>query len=173
MFLDLSAAFDTVDQEKLLKILDVELGIRGIALEWFRSFLCGRTQRVKIGDSYSEEVALDFGVAQGSILGPPLFNAYTKSFPDKMKVQTRFSVEGYADDHQLLKQFNVLFQVEVLGDDLQKSFQAIEDWMSEYFLKLNATKTKIMIVAPPSVREEISCQWHFYQRKVHTICGLC
>ena len=155
MFLDLSAAFDTVDQEKLLKILDEELGIRGIALEWFRSFLCGRTQRVKIGDSYSEEVALDFGVAQGSILGPPLFNAYTKSFPDKMKVKISFTVEGYADDHQLFKQFNLLFQVEVLGDDLRKSFQAIEDWMSEYFLKLNATKTKIMIIAPPSIREQI------------------
>ena len=165
MFLDLSAAFDTVDQEKLLKILDEELGIRGMALEWFRSFLCGRTQRVKIGDSYSEEVALDFGVAQGSILGPPLFNAYTKSFPDKMKVQIRFSVEGYADDHQLLKQFNVLFQVEVLGDDLQKSFQAIEDWMSEYFLKLNATKTKIMIVAPSSVREEILVNGTFINGK--------
>ena len=93
MFLDLSAAFDTVDQEKLLKILDEELGVRGTALEWFRSFLCGRTQRVKIGDCYSENVALDFGVAQGSILGPPLFNAYTRSFPEKMKV-TRFSVEG-------------------------------------------------------------------------------
>ena len=165
MFLDLSAAFDTVDQEKLLKILDEELGIRGIALEWFRSFLCGRTQKVKIGDSYSEEMALDFGVAQGSILGPPLFNAYTKSFPDKMKVKIRFSVEGYADDHQLLKQFNVLFQVEVLGDDLQKSFQAIEDWMSEYFLKLNATKTKIMIVAPPSVRKEIIVNGTFINGK--------
>ena len=110
-------------------------------------------------------MALDFGVAQGSILGHPLFNAYTKSFPDKMKVQIRFSVEGYADDHQLLKQFNVLFQVEVLGDDLQKSFQAIDDWMSEYFLKLNATKTKIMIVAPPSIREEILVNGTFINGK--------
>ena len=165
MFLDLSAAFDTVDQEKLLKILDEELGIRGIALDWFRSFLCGRTQRVKIGDSYSEEVDLDFGVAQGSILGPPLFNAYTKSFPDKMKAEINFTVEGYADDHQLFKQFNLLFQVEVLGEDLQKSFQAIEDWMSQYFLKLNATKTKIMIIAPTSIREKIIVNGTFINGK--------
>ena len=86
MFLDLSAAFDTVDQDKLLQILDKELGIRGIALKWFESFLKGRTQRVMIGNSYSSEETLDFGVAQGSILGPPFFNAYTRTFPDKVKV---------------------------------------------------------------------------------------
>ena len=113
MFLDLSAAFDTVDQEKLLTILDEELGIRGTALTWFKSFLQGRTQRVKIGDSYSEEEPLDFGVAQGSILGPPLFNAYCRSFPGRVKVTVDYSVEGYADDHQLLKPFNLVCQVQV------------------------------------------------------------
>ena len=86
MFLDLSAAFDTVDQEKLLNILDKEMGIRGTALEWFRSFLQGRTQKVKVGEAYSDEMTLDYGVAQGSILGPPLFNSHTRTFfPAKLK----------------------------------------------------------------------------------------
>ena len=165
MFLDLSAAFDTVDQDKLLRILDEELGIRGIALEWFRSFLKGRTQRVKIGDSYSSVETLDFGVAQGSILGPPLFNAYTRSFPDYMKVTVHYSVEGYADDHQLQKQFNLVFQVEVLGENLERCFEFIESWMREYFLKLNATKTKIMIIAPPSVRENLIINGTFVNGK--------
>ena len=40
----------------------------------FESFLTGRTQKVKIGDEYSDELELDFGVTQGSILGPKLFN---------------------------------------------------------------------------------------------------
>ena len=52
IFLDLSAAFDTIDPEKLLQILHDELGIGGVALEWFRSFLVGRTQRVKIEDEF-------------------------------------------------------------------------------------------------------------------------
>ena len=43
MLLDLSAAFDTVDQEKLLSILKDEIGIEGTALKWFRSFIVGRT----------------------------------------------------------------------------------------------------------------------------------
>ena len=165
MFLDLSAAFDTVDQEKLLKILDEELGIRGTALEWFRSFLQGRTQRVKIGESYSEEETLDFGVAQGSILGPPLFNAYTRSFPGKVKVRVRYTVEGYADDHQLYKQFNLVLQVEFLSEDIDNCFSFIESWMSEFFLKLNATKTKIMIIAPACIREKIIVNGTFINGK--------
>ena len=43
LLLDLSAAFDTVDHEKLLNMLEVELGITGIALQWFKEFLTNRT----------------------------------------------------------------------------------------------------------------------------------
>ena len=155
MFLDLSAAFDTVDQGKLLQILKNDIGIRGVALKWFESYLCCRTQKVKIGDSYSSEVVLDFGVTQGSILGPKLFNIYTKPFPTKLHV-VKVSVEGYADDHQLLKQFNLIFQVEVLGEGIEKIFTVIEKWMSDNFLKLNSGKTKIMIIAPDGVQQEIT-----------------
>ena len=62
------AAFDTADQNKLLKILYDEIGIHGIAFSWFGSFLLNRTQQVKIGDSYSSENILQFGVPQYLIL---------------------------------------------------------------------------------------------------------
>ena len=80
LLLDLSAAFDTVDQSKLLHILQHEIGVEGLALQWFTSFLCNRTQKVKIGDDYSEEGLLDYGVAQGSVLGPDLFKIYIRLF---------------------------------------------------------------------------------------------
>ena len=79
VLLDLSAAFDTVDHSKLLHILKFEIGIDGTALKWFESFLVGRTQTVKIGDEYSEILELLYGVAQGSVLGPPLFKIYIGS----------------------------------------------------------------------------------------------
>ena len=59
-------------------------------------------------------------------------------------MKVRYTVEGYADDHQLYKQFNLVYQVEFLDEDLNNCFSFIESWMNEYFLNLNATKTKII-----------------------------
>ena len=47
IFLDLSAAFGTIDIERILEILQTEIGVDGVALQWFKSFLTGRTQRVQ------------------------------------------------------------------------------------------------------------------------------
>lgn len=164
MFLDLSAAFDTVDQDRLLKILHDDMGIRGVALKWFESYLRKRTQKVKIGEQYSDEIELDFGVTQGSILGPKLFNIYTKPFPEQLKVVS-VSVEGYADDNQLMKQFNIIFQVEALGESIEETFRVIESWMVENFLKLNSGKTQIMVVAPEGILKYIIINGTFINGK--------
>lgn len=79
LLLDLSAAFDTVDQDLLLSILSNDIGIHGTALKWFSSFIKDRTVEVKINDSYSGTDTLDFGVPQGSVLGPTLFGIYIRS----------------------------------------------------------------------------------------------
>ena len=51
LIIDLSAAFDTVSHSLLLNILFREIGLRGNALRWFKSFLLNRSQRVKVGDT--------------------------------------------------------------------------------------------------------------------------
>ena len=154
LLLDLSAAFDTVDHEKLLSILESEIGITGVALEWFRQFLTNRTQRVKVGDCYSDIALLLYGVIQGSILGPRLFNIYIRSVYKRVE-PTKFEIVGFADDHQLLKQFVISLKLTALGEDIRYCLREMADWMTEFFLCLNQTKTKILVIAPPAVKAKI------------------
>ena len=110
MLLDLSAAFDTVNQDKLLCILRDEIGI-----------LQGRTQTVKIGDVYSDEKELKHGVPQGSVPRPDLSNIYIRSLRKHVE-PARFDIFGFSDDHQLMKCFLPVFQVKALGEDIMNCF---------------------------------------------------
>ena len=61
----LSAAFDTVDHDILIHRLQSLLGLRGSAVQWFRSYLRGRSQQVTINGALSKKFGLEFGVPQG------------------------------------------------------------------------------------------------------------
>ena len=77
VLLDLSAAFDTIDHSGLLQCLSEWFGFSGSVLSWFRSYLHGRSQSVKIDGTLSDPVDIQFDVPQGSVLGPILFSLYT------------------------------------------------------------------------------------------------
>ena len=73
VLLDLSSAFDTVDHELLLRRHQVTFGIADTALQSFRCYLAGRSQRVLLNGNFSEDFSPPHGVPQGSCLGPLLF----------------------------------------------------------------------------------------------------
>ena len=75
--LDLSAAFDTVDHDILIRRLQSTFGISGTPLEWVTSFLGGRTQEVVFQGRRSATSTVTGGVPQGSVLGALLFLLYT------------------------------------------------------------------------------------------------
>ena len=85
LLLDLSVALDTIDHENLLSRLKHDFGIRGTALNWFRSYLSDRKHYVLIDDHKSTETFLEFGVPQGSVLGPVLFILYTTHLHASLK----------------------------------------------------------------------------------------
>ena len=98
VLLDLSAAFDAIDQLFLVNRLTKWCGVRDTALRWFSSYLSGRSQSVKINESLSKSTGLECGVPQGSVLGPILLSLYTAPLS---KIIGTFSIVKhllYADD---------------------------------------------------------------------------
>ncbi len=110
IFCDLRKAFDCVNHKILLKKL-YNLGIRGIELEWFRSYLNNRKQFVAIGDSHSNTIEINIGVPQGSILGPLLFLIYINDLPNCTSLKTFL----FADDTNLL----------AAGDNITELYQFV------------------------------------------------
>ena len=145
--LDLSAAFDTVDLSKLMQILENHINTKGTALAWFRSFLFGRHQRVKIGSISSHLIATKYGVPQGSVLGPVLFNIYVRNLPSFIK-SFGFASSNYADDTNTRLQFTLQCQYDNIKRRLPELLRQIKTWMDEHFLKLNPDKTEIILFTP-------------------------
>ena len=154
LLLDLSAAFDTVDHDELVSILSNELGIGGIVLDWFRSFLYGRKQATNVKGCTSEFIDMPYGVPQGSVLGPVLFNIYIRKFI-KLLRDAGFIVHGYADDHQVISSFRIEFQYHALAYSLPRCLGIISQFMSSHFLKLNAGKSKLLVFSPHNLRDKI------------------
>ena len=154
IFLDLSAAFDTIDINKILQILEEELGIGGSALKWFKSFLSGRTQRVKINGQYSESLDVPFGAPQGSVLGPRLYNGNVRSQSLAFKKRS-FNSSSFADDSNGRKTFALTFQFNVLKNEVVKCIDEIIKWSFVHYMKINPDKTEIMLFRPPSLNKEV------------------
>ena len=99
--LDLSAAFDCVDHPILLERMSSTFGITGTARCWFSSYLSGRTSRCKVACELSDPQTLNYGVPQGSVVGPQLFNMYTQPLSDVIKLHEGVHFHKYAHDVQL------------------------------------------------------------------------
>ena len=154
IFLDLSAAFDTIDIEKLTQILDEEIGICGNALEWCRSFLTGRTQRVKVDGEYSDSCEVPCGAPQGSVLGPKFFNINVRSQPLVFK-RCMFSTSSFADDSNGRKSFALTFQFQVLKNDVVNCMEQIIKWNNAHYMKINPDKTELLLLVPSSLNKEV------------------
>ena len=145
-FLDLSAAFDTVDHCILLHRLEKMFRIEDKALDWFRTYLTGRTQSVVVGDCESHKKVLECCVSQGSGLGPDLYCKYTLPLGIIIRM-FHILFHMYADDTQLYKSIDPsnFENQKQTAEQLHLCTSEISNWMSNNRLKLNEEKTEFLI----------------------------
>ena len=141
--LDPSAVFDMVDHNLLLAILRPQFGIDGIPLLWIRSYLNNRSFQVQVGSALSKPMDVPYAVPQGSLLGPILFICYIATLENVIQ-DTSTSLLGYADDHTVYNSFLPIDEHWALKN-LSVVTDKIRNWMRQSFLKMNDSKTEIVI----------------------------
>ena len=134
VMIDLQKAFDTCDHSVLLQKLDC----MGIDPDWFRSYLSGRRQCVKVGDTLSSFLDVTCGVPQGSILGPTLFLCYIND----MSVALRCRLALYADDSALMASGP---DSKAVADFLSEQLSQCSAWLIDNRLSLHVGKTECIL----------------------------
>ena len=151
--LDLSAAFDTIDHNILLKRLEMTFGLSDNVLSWFKSYLHTRFQSVSVLGTVSEPSPLQHGVPQGSVLGPVLFVLYSQPLSDTIEKHD-CSFQKYADDTKLSQSDSLPnFNSTVLS--VQTCISDLHVWMDSNKLFMNADKTELMPVGTTSCLKQL------------------
>ena len=155
LFLDLSKAFDTLNHELLLNKLEI-YGVRGIALDWFKSYLNGRSMRLKyqVGDcknkTYSEWYQTKHGTPQSSCLGPLLFLVFCNDL--RLNLEYMSCIQ-FADDTTL---FYADKNLDVLKCCVEHDIEIIMDWFRANSLTLNVQKTKYLLFRPNKSKKAVN-----------------
>ena len=135
---DLSKAFDSVNHNILIQKC-VQLKIDPL---WFSSYLKNRTQSVRVKNSTSKKKYIHFGVPQGSVLGPILFNIFVNDLIVKVK---NCLVVQYADDTQFLHS-SYTNELPRLIRDTEATLKCVKNYFLTNGLMLNAGKTQCILI---------------------------
>ena len=143
IFRDFSKAFDTVNHSILIRKLE-HYGVRGIAKDWFVSYLSNRRQFTSIGATNSEDLPISCGVPQDSVLGPLLFLIYINDFSN---CTDTLDLCLFADDSNLFFfcHKNLLSLESIINSELSY----VKNWLNTNKLSLSIGKSNFVLFHPP------------------------
>ena len=137
IYIDYKKAFDTISHDILLRKLEM-YGFSKSSVEWFRNYLSSRSQRTVVNAVSSSSKRVEYGVPQGSTLGPTLFIIFVNDLFYLPGLNDRNTIM-YADD-------TVLFESDpnaaVVLTRLQNNLDVITKWCDMNLLTINELKTK-------------------------------
>ena len=155
VILDLSTAFDTVDHDFLLDILEKKFGITNNTKQWYQNYIRSRKFRIIIGKDKFKSKQLDYSVTQGSILAAFLFISYASTLD---KIIKDLTIIRYADDHSIMKTFkpSQLDHQPELNTiaTTERSVREIKSWVDIMQLKMNNNKTESIYFGGPKQLEK-------------------
>ena len=147
LFLDISKAFDSLDHEILLeKLRKIRLGKNSLC--WFESYL-NRVQVVRHNGLTSNQCKFQYGIPQGSCLGPTLFIFYMNEL---FKYIGNVKVVMFADDCVLYESGK---RWDTIHNSLQEALNVYVNWGEDHNLRLNVSKTKAMYISTTYKMNEI------------------
>ena len=114
-------------------------GFNLTALNLIHNYLTKRKQRTKINHSYSSWEDILFGVPQGSILGPILFNIFLS---DLFLIVDDIDIANYADDNTIYKEHE---NIDDLITSLQDAAAKLFKWFSDNQMKGNTDKCHLLL----------------------------
>ena len=139
--LDFSSAFDTIDHTILVHRLHTDFGFTDTVLHWFSSYLTDCTHYVSLSNHCSAFAPVHSAVPQGSVLGPILFTMYIK--PLSAIIDSHSIIHhSFADDLQ----FQMSDRISELLHSIQSCISDVKAWATANMLKLNDSKTELMLV---------------------------
>jgi hypothetical protein len=130
IFYDISKAFDTIDHSRLFAKL-LKLGFGGSIMSWLKDFISERTFQVSVnGVASKNSVPLSKGIPQGSLLGPLMYNIYSRDLLDEFT--DNCTVKAYADDKKAYIIYNTLPQ----PNPLQLFTNHLKSWSDKNGLRI-------------------------------------
>ena len=139
LFIDLKKAFDSISHD----VLDQKLkaaGLSGDMYNFIQSYLSERSQFTVINGTSSSTSPVEYGVPQGSLIGPVAFTINVEDMPSS----TNSHLELLADDSTL---FEIGDSVDNVIVSLQREIQNFNRYATKNSLTIHPDKCKILIMS--------------------------